>query len=299
MNEGLEHLIDATVRASHRSRWVHIVLVVSSILAFTGSWNIVGSGWFARRLQLARDVANHYDALQDGKTGTNAYPGLKEDEIAKLRQYFTMRSNSLPQTAELAKTRLEGEYASIRDLRTEHFVLVRVPFFGFSFDANDLGFFSGMSSVCILIMLHFSLERERKNLCIAFSYARELEGTANSDVVRGSDQGIHLLTFNILSANQVFTIPPTESGRALRSWMYLPKLLILLPAFSQAFILLHDYTTYETGKLIDPSGSFRVLMISIFSFLTISILAAANIKSSLGIDKLWTEEADRLQGKGT
>ena len=46
--------------------------------------------------------------------------------------------------------------------------VIRVPFFGFSFDVNDLGFIGGIGFVIILVCFRLCLSREIDNLRLSF-----------------------------------------------------------------------------------------------------------------------------------
>src|SRR5206468_12598531 len=68
-------------------------------------------------------------------------------------------------------------WAAVARTYVDNSWVIRVPFFGFSFDVNDLGLLGGIGFLTILVCLRFCLSRELNNLRLSFDVARDRKST--------------------------------------------------------------------------------------------------------------------------
>src|SRR5436309_13703390 len=142
--------VEASWASSNRARFILIVVIAASVLAFTAFWNSHQRSWLNTRLHLARVGAT--GCLSNwGDQARNALP--KEDqELYFLSKYFAdVRHISIncAHLADLAK--------QLEEIQSREVNLIRVPFFGVVFDVNDLGSLGGFAFVIILLWFRFSI----------------------------------------------------------------------------------------------------------------------------------------------
>jgi len=198
----IQQYLDATGGASDRSRYVTVTMVAASLFVLVAVFNSM-QGWMRRRVQIAEDPTSTYVTSKIG-----AVPSDPGKRAAYDRRYEALYSG------------LVGAYV-------ESAFSLRVPVFGFAFDANDLGLFGGMAFVAIMGMMLYCLEREVHNLRLSFS----------------SLAGAELRQFyTLLAMRQVFTIPPTSGTGAPHVLSAVPKLLWLMPLAIHILVTANDYS---------------------------------------------------------
>lgn len=234
----LKDYLETTGNASKRTRLATIVLVVACVLSFVGFLNSLRAGWMLGRLHAAKDP--HHDYVKQ-KLGFDP---------------------------EVTDQRYIDFYNSLSRAYIENAMIVRIPFFGASFDINDLGLLSGIGFVTILLMLRFSLRNEMVSLNLAFKAAMEV----------GKNDPKQLEAFyDLLAMRMVLTLPNMEHASV--SWdmpraEVLPtisKLIYFSPFIVYSFLGCQDYITQDIGNSLNP---FRTTFLLIYTFLFwISILA--------------------------
>lgn len=247
----LQDYLDSTSDSSNRTRTVAIVLLVASVLALVGFLNSFKSGWMLQRLHTIGDPNSGYITEKLGSNHDNE----------QYRQFYT----------------------AVAKAYVDNALTIRVPFFGFAFDVNDLGLLGGIGFIVILFLLRFSLRSEIINLRLAFKAAAKTEDQLP-------------IFYDLLAMRQVFTLPHVEDHRKLwqakRSWIlrYIPKAVCFLPFLVYTLILYHDcYLTRHTGKLIsDPHTGFLLAYTHVFCAI-IFVLACWCLTRWRTIDSLWEE----------
>jgi hypothetical protein len=241
----LQDYLDATNDASKRTRTLVIVLVVASVLAFVGFLNSFRYSWMLSRI---KSLAHYDSQYVEGKLGF--VPTSATDE--RYLQFYT---------------------AVVRSY-VENAFTIKVPFFGFSFDVNDLGLLGGIGFIVILILLRFSLRSETVSLRVAFKAVRE-ESKNNPKL---------LATFyDLLAMRQVFTLPhleDEEKGWKVRKlWLleFLAKSSCFLPVLVYGFVAIHDFMTIDSiGALLDQRRTQILLGYTIVFWVIITGLAVWN-----------------------
>jgi hypothetical protein len=240
----IDKYIDAAKSASNRSRSVVLVLVTASIISFAAARNSRSEGWMSQRLERAQtallfcgnpkgsnqpdfDNKEVLDQLKPQKPSLGPKDQMMVAERRKnlAKSFYDLRYRSCNDLTDAAKE-LEKAYIENSDL-------IHVPFFGLSFDINDLGLLSSVTFVVVLIWLRLCLESELDSVRVTFQRAQELDKkpqkTELAKNVQKADEGTRKdetaseleHAYGLLGAYQVFT--RVEPGRNLRSF---PKVLI-------------------------------------------------------------------------
>ncbi len=207
-----------------------------------------------------------------------------KDEIIKTAQFIAFFNES-------SKKNLEERLGKLEEQKLENIVFVKLPFFGISFDVNDLAILSGLSFTIILLLLRFSLNRELTNIKNITGYIQDYEKKYKRDIWRY----YHSLMGNEL----VFMLPKTRgfsdsyevvSNREI--WNFIPKTLLLLPIISYGLVIKNDLSSLEIGMAIDAYNTIQSLTFSGI-FLLLMLLLANNCRLIWNqIEKAWNWRED-------
>lgn len=310
--EYVKQYIVASAESADRVRFVLLVLITASVLAFFAFWNSYGEGWLNSRLRVATNALQFYkegdskDIYRDDKSfeqfvwprffDQETYAALPDQEK---EEYKVARREDFERAREYVKRSFvtQSRFADVEHLRTyverlekvrtERVLSITVPFFGIVFDINDLGIFAGITFVIALLLFRFSLLRELRNLRLVFIQAKSVE---------------HLrLCYDMLAMQQVLTIPPQvdrhQSDRTwitnLRdgSWRYVPMLLYVLPLLVHLVIFINDFKTYGPFVKTFPGTVFG-LGVSAFLLGVNALLTVLCFYLGWKVDKTWRNHAN-------
>lgn len=314
----IKQYIDASAESADRARFVLVVMITASVLAFVAVWNSHQRGWLNSRLTKATHALKFYtepdekgrrtlivgeEALQREVKprffSQEEYDSKKTDD--EKRAYIQQSEEAFNGTKRFAELQLGAnsrfaDYDHLRKyvenlerVRTDKVLSVTVPFFGIVFDINDLGMFAGITFAIALLLFRFSLIRELRNVRLVFKQAQTVE---------------HLeLCYNMLSMQQVLTIPPqldlAHLGRNYRSWQWwmeqfwrlVPKFLFLLPLAAHLGILIHDFNTLPGVEQVYP-GTLSSLEFSRGILGLNVLLTGLCFYLALKVDRSWKRHAD-------
>jgi hypothetical protein len=261
----LQDFLDATTDSSRRTRTILITLVVACVLSLAGFLNSLPTGWMLQRMQTVSDPASAY---VEQKLGVRA--DLTDDRYRSLQSAITRAY-------------------------VDNVLTVRVPFFGITFDINDLGLIAGIAFVTLLTLLRFGIRTETISLRLAFKAATE--------AARG-DSGQLESFYDLLAMRQVFTFPPLEDPTV--NWVasrprilrMIPKLICLLPVVVYSLVAIHDYATMAIGSAISPMHARILLIYTGVFWLIIVALALWCFVRLIGIDRIWEEYWLAIRSRG-
>jgi len=187
---------------------------------------------------------------------------------------------------------LKEDYEFLKKTKHENVVFVKLPFFGLSFDINDLGMFTGISFVIILLLLRFSLDRELTNIKNVIGLVNEYEEKTKKNIWKYYN--------SLMAAQLVYSIPKTrgigtnfEVMNNRRLWNFLPKLLLLIPWSTYSFVIYHDVITINRGVSINGSTTKLVFTVSLILYLFMMILIYSCYKIWIKIDKASSTEEEK------
>lgn len=280
----------------NRTRYVLIIIIVASILAFISVWNSVQFSWINLRLEKA-SYALKYRAW-DIKNKDSLKTPEERERYDDVRLFLSARE--LTDSASIGKLK-----DALYNLQINEIIHIRVPFFGIVFDINDLSLLGGFTFVVLLLWYRFSLLRERNNL---------------NDTLDIADlMGDGAVCFDLLSMQQVLTIPfnasddkykPEQSdarfyeliGRldynnGLRFINRVPKLLHWLPVFIYTFAIVYDMFTSKYGLSISGWRTYSSYGVSLLLLFIIFQLTVKCTKHFIELDLVWEKHAKPKQKK--
>ena len=167
--------------------------------------------------------------------------------------------------------------------RQDNVLSLRIPFFGISFDINDLSLVSGITFTIILIWLRLSLWTELNSTQQVF------ERVDVKDLKEVKDY------YEYLGTRQVFTIPLSFDEQIKkygeRQWRLMIVLLIALPVALQGLLLANDLYTTDIGLGISSKNTIIVLISGFFFLATTFVLMFSCLSIVLAINHHWREQA--------
>lgn len=262
----IQDYLDATSDASKRTRVVTIVLVVASVLVLISLLNSLQSQWMLRRMT---ELGKLHGQYTESKLGP--YPSRQDSKD----------DNEYQKAEGLYQQRYKDLCAAVARAYVENSLVIRVPFFGFSCDVNDLGLLGGIAFLVILGSFRFCISREVDNLRLSFEEAHRLKK-------------LHEF-YNLLAMRQVFTVPRTQYINRTVFLKVTPKLICWLPLLAHLSVTWIDFKTAWIGHDLEDFR-FRVLIISelVIAFLLL-ILASTVTNRMRRLDVLWDEAWTEIQ----
>lgn len=273
--------INVAASATDRARTVIIVMLVASVFVFTQLRN--ADGWLDRRIDVRIYALRLLDKNFDADKEILSKPPQdrdKEAELYKRARHFIDGSGYKVDDAS-DKDRLQTQIKDLTRMRAEQMRLVRIPFFGAVFDANDTGIFAGITFSVVLFWLALTINRERRNIQIAFRTAEA--------------QGKLHLCYNLLAMQQVLTVPPTKANRFWKPLGYMSKALYLMPLVIYGCLFHHDWSTRDTGYGLGWDKMNTLLWSSGVFFVLILILTVICFVISLKIDNDWVRYTKKIR----
>ena len=256
-NMDIHAYLDASGDAAKHTRLVMLVMVVTSVLTSISLLNSLQSSWMTQRLASLKDPNSPYLISQIG-SAPPALQKYQEEPLEKYRQaeqeferlgkkgvapdkeeYLLAATNKYERDWQIYLARYNQLYAAFSRGHIESSFLVHVPFFGISFDINDLGILSGIAFSIVIIWFRFATRAEIQNVRLGFSAAK--------------DMGQLPEFYRLLAMRQVMTAPKLLGRKLYSFYLYTPKFLIFLPFIVYCLVVAHDfYTAFVGQELSDP-----------------------------------------------
>ncbi|HQU81710.1 MAG TPA: hypothetical protein PKY59_01205 [Pyrinomonadaceae bacterium] len=209
-------------------------------------------------------------------TTSKAFYDSKEKELGM----FLTSDNFLLSTE---ITKAEEDLRIMARIRRENSTIFKVPFFGTSFDVNDLSMVSGLTFIIILIWLRLSLWTELNSTYQVF------ERVKKEDLVD---------CYEYLSMHLVFTIPKAIDSELKRfgqkQWKWVVLLIIILPLAIQLLVLVNDLVTVNIGSYVSLRNTIVVLISGFTTFVVTALLTVSCLSLASSINKLWLEQGAKI-----
>jgi hypothetical protein len=250
--------LDATSDASKRSRTTTIILVVASVLVLTALLNSLQSHWMLQRLRAFRNIHGQYTETKLGpyQAAENNKPTAQEKGgVGRYEEQATAFS------AALAKAYVENA------------LVVRVPFFGISFDVNDLGLLGGLGFLIILGCLRFCISREVDNLRLSMDVSQNVEGRRHF--------------YYLLAMRQMFTVPHTPHINRGRFLTITPSVICWVPLVVYLAVIGHDVQTALIGKELNNLRYVVLLFLEACMAALLTTLSIMVTKRLRALNTLW------------
>jgi hypothetical protein len=231
------------------------ILIMASIVTFAGYLNALEGTWMRQRVHAFAQPDSAYAQLTLNRHQYGANDSLYREHHA----IFYDR---------LVEAYVKNTYS------------IHVPFFGVTFDANDLGLIGGLSFVVILMLLRFSLGRERDNLRVLFERAESIQGMLSE-------------VYDALAMRQVFTLPPRAPGTSPPQARTLPRMIVIAPMVVQLLVAINDFATPQYGTTVSRIHT-AILYSSHFIFGALMLLLTVDaFRLWITIDQEWTKASVR------
>jgi hypothetical protein len=270
----LRDYLDATSDASRRGRSIVVLLVTASILVLAGLLNSMHFAWARQRLSriVGENPSISTADIITSKIGPLPKQGVGPTAASEYKE---------------AMDRHEKMYETLHQEYLHHFVetafAIKVPFFGVTFDVNDLGTLGGFSLLSLLVLLWFALSREHENLAISFRAAEHFNDLEHF--------------YHLLAMSQVFTKPTTDYNNSgdfvrmnRRMSVVLPRVACALPFLVQLAVVVNDAFTFDQGFSVNPIHTIIVTTLEGFILLVIAIMAWRIDRSLRSTNKLWDDQ---------
>ncbi len=259
----LQDYLDATSDAGRRSRTVTLIIVIACVVVFAGLLNSLQAHWMRQRVNRFQDINDPYVRSLIGDP-----PAVLGGQEAGDRERDASRR--------LYEERYGSTWTALTKALVENSFVIRVPFFGFSFDVNDLGLLGGVAFLVLLAVYRFCLSREVDNLRVGFEEARRL----------GKLREFYLL----LAMRQVFTVPRTPGRSPPRRFLVVvPKLICVLPLVVHLAVVIHDVVTVGIGNLIQARHTLTILLSETLCLAGMIPLTWMAVTRLVRMDHLWEE----------
>lgn len=280
LSPDLYSYLEAASESSSRARISVLVLVVGSVLALAGLLNSLSSAWMLQRVVEARSKHSVYVLSKLGYLSSEATGLLEQRQIVKPKDLTTYLEKEAIRTGEsldeVRKTyddHYEDFFRALVNTYTESAYTIRLPFFGASFDMNDLGIVGGIGFAIILLLVRFTLSREFENLKEAFAAAKSREQIVEF--------------YKLLSMRQVLTIPPMRDRKPSAAMIVAPRVLCVLPLIVHGAVIVHDFATAGIGWSINYIHTIVLYCANSALFIIICFLTVMIVGMWKQIDVEW------------
>jgi len=243
----LSHYISVFSASAGRVRYVMFIIMVLSVTVLVGQWNTTDPSWIKQRYKALLEVSERAKPMVEGAAN----------------QFVYNKTNHRYATREEVSETLK-EY---RVRLVERVFFAQIPGLGVSFDINDLGWFSGISYMLLLLLLVFSLMREHENLYLALFKVMRLH---DRDSKRPNGESTANFLYHALAMGTVFTTPPSLAlWRPAAPQRVFLNVVFFVPAFVQGYIVLTNYLTLPVATAYGANPS--TIMIPQYLFLGVVI----------------------------
>lgn len=262
----IQDYLDASGEASQRTRAISIVMIVASVLVFAALLNSMQSSWMKERIIIFNQgLGSKY---VESKLGMSP----KKEDFQDQNDFVSAKSNY--------EQKYRDFNSSLIRAYIENSMIVRVPFFGFSFDVNDLGLLSGIGFLIILSCFRFCITREVENLRLSFVESQRL-GRLNE-------------FYHLLAMKQVFTVPKTEYITRTRFLRFAPKFIPAFPLIVYLLVTVNDIRTSWIGDALQRVRFQVLFSFEVITLILLMILTVMVIQRMLRLDDIWEENAPSM-----
>lgn len=278
----ITEIIKVAGQSSSRSRVVMMITVIIAILTFASFWNSRQASWLNERIHILED-AKRMQAWNDSLE-TFYWGKINErDRYVQVRKYCIKRVID-------SREDLTDLISIYRRAYLENTLIVRVSFFGASFDVNDIGTIGGIAFTIVLLVLYFALVRENDNIAIVRFMIESLENNEANNKLK-------LIYYNYIAMEQVLTIPkPTNQYKKHPIFIKIfPKIFFVLPLIVHLIVWSHDFVTFDLGTQVNQSIAMGSMLGSGISAIVIVFLTGFCIKEAVKTDKLFNHMYESLE----
>src|SRR5258708_17933971 len=259
----IQDYLDATGESAKRTRNVILVLVIATVLVFSALLNSQQTNWMHKRLDKLNNIHSDY---VERKLGPFPQPSAYKDNAAYRLATDAYEQRYLAFLSAVARTYVETSW------------VIRVAFFGFSFDVNDLGLLGGIGLLTTLICLRFCLTRELNNLRLSLDVAKQASILELREF------------YTLLAMRQVFTVPQTTYIVRSRFLRITPKLIAWFSVAVYAAVAFNDFTTRSVSLNLSANIHFWfIFSFEVFVLALLIVLAMGVTQRLIWMDGIWNK----------
>jgi len=253
----IQDYLDASGDASRRTRSVHFIMVIASVLVLAGLVNSLQNSWMLARIQASNSPTAPYVLSKIGPPPTNPTPNETVAYQNRYREFYSA----------LVKTYVDTHY------------IVRVPVFGFTVDVNDLGMLGGIGFIVIMVVFRFCVSREVDNIVLSFKAARRL--------------GKSVQFYHLLAMRQVFTVPDDGEIKRGKLLLWVPKAFCFAPLAVHLSVAGHDILTAVVGHQLSDVRTRILFVCEAVVALVLIALTYQVVTRLRKLDKIWKDEWEK------
>lgn len=295
-NLTIQDYLNASGEASSRTRAITLALVVACVLTFIALLNSLQNSWMLKRLERLRHGDSEYLARHIGTVpkiedyrkkwlgsyqrdqiqyeSTHPESAANASDAPNRTWYEQQGKEEYEREAKMYEARYQTFLMNTSRALVDTRFLVRVPFFGITFDINDLGSLSGIGLITLLGFFRLSISNELENLKLSFRHVRKLGKLAEF--------------YRLLSMKQVLTTPHLPDRRVGWFHMYVPKLIYFLPLGVYFSVVMHDIDTNNLGFQIDNARTLFVLASDVVFLVIVLALSIVAFQRTRDVDRQWS-----------
>jgi hypothetical protein len=263
----IQDYLDATGDSASRSRTVAISIVITCVLVFAGLLNSQDSNWMLNRIRQSSQPNSEYIRKKLGDPPPAWEAAQPTDGPMRYYDY-----------------RYKEFVSALSRAYVDSAMLVRVPFFGFVIDVNDLGLLGGITFCIMLILFRFSLSREVDNLNLSFAESARLDRLQEF--------------YYLLAMRQMFTVPKTAHIKRTPLLLWTPKLICWLPLLLHCAVSYNDiHSTADIGELLSHRRFGLLVASEWLMVISLGILAVMTTRRLRRIDRTWDAQWECIQAK--
>ncbi len=264
----LSGIIDRTALSTKSVRSTLLIAVVASILAFISVFNTLEFGWFTSRADLHKQMEEWCNNEPDS---------IELAENTKLDRWHVWFEGQKKVNPKYCEDLEDDEVKFWKDRRNNALYTVDVPWLGIQFDINDLGLFTGIALIVIMLTLNYNMILKHQNLSKSISMIKRLETTEERRNY-----------FDLLASSQIINLPSAKKRTEL-PWVlkFISRALLSLPVIAHGFIFFVDVNS--VGKVLYINFQY-VLFTTIAAGILLVILLFQTIgcyRVETQTDRLW------------
>lgn len=306
IDNATEELCKKYSESSATTRSILYLLLIVSVISVISVYNSNSRyNWSQDRIDsYSRDIQNYKDTLSKR--------AIRKSDSVKVASY-------------LADAQKKKELLIANDIT--NYNVVRFNLIGIVFDINNLASIGGFSLIILLVVLRFTLTREKDNLKIAFNsiserypdyadltlFSKDFKSiydktynvnNSTDDVVNGQSELIladinfirRRYHYNFLSMNEIFHLPYLDLGENKLHDTFIGKIInkylfYFIPVV-YAYILFNDFATLEVAWDLNPIHTVIVELLCVASFAYIYNLSRSCVLQKIRMTKIFSDFKD-------
>lgn len=261
-------------------RQLLVVLATCCVLISIGVWNSFEFSWMTKRLSVHQKMIEwHGFIIDDGFNPDTCKLITNKDEFEYCKRHYFEKGYS--------KESLLQVHNNLNRLYNEHYLTMKVPFFGVSFDINDLSIFGGIAFCMISYLLLYYANLRKNHLRIAIKTVEQIK----------DDDDLKRDCFNLICMFQTFTKSAKKNNNSIKIVTAISRNIYWIPVVILLGVLVYDGYTYRNGTemLNSPIRTSLSLTIGVVFELLLIIIVLGVRRSINKYNRLWRKVKTKIK----